>query len=270
MRGPEGFIRFIMNILFLGDVVAKSGRDAVIHQLETLKHEYGADFAIVNAENAAHGKGITPKIYSNLIRAGADVVTLGNHAFSKKEMIHSIDGCTYLVRPANMEPADVGNTYVIRKCKDKRIAVVNVLGQAFMSNTASDPIRCLEELLKEIRADIVIVDFHGEATGEKMLFTRYFSERLTAVIGTHTHVQTADERIIDGCAFITDAGMCGPYDSILGRDPAEIMRHIIEGKSTTYKPATGPAVISGCLIEVDDETNRAVSIERIQIRPELN
>ncbi len=256
-----------MNILFLGDVVAKSGREAVLRQLGSLKEEYSADFTIVNAENAAHGKGITPKIYSSLIKAGADVITLGNHAFSKKEMIQEIDTCSFMVRPVNMEPTEAGNIIVIRRFKDLRIAVVNILGKAFMSGITDDPIPAMEKLLPQIRADIIIVDYHGEATSEKMMFTKYFSSRVTAVIGTHTHVQTADERIIDGCAFITDAGMCGAYDSILGRDSSEVMQHMIEGKLTSYTPAGGPAVISGCLITVDEETCRAVSIRRIQKRP---
>lgn len=257
-----------MRILFLGDVVARSGRDAVFRNLKQLKKDYRADFAVVNAENSAHGKGISAKIYHRLMQSGADAVTLGNHAFSKKEIIKSIDLCPSLVRPANLEPLDVGCDAVVTECCGKRIAVVNILCQAFMCPVSEKPIPAMEKLLSKISADIIICDLHGESTGEKMLFARYFADRLTAVIGTHTHVQTADERIIGGCAFISDVGMCGAYDSILGRDADELMANLIENRITRYTPAAGPAIICGCLIETDDETDRAVRITRIQIRPD--
>ncbi len=256
-----------MKILFLGDVVAKCGREAVIRNIKSLKNEYGADFVIVNAENAAHGKGITASIYSRLTAAGADVITLGNHAFSKKEIINQIDLCENLVRPANLEPTHIGQAYVVRECFGKKIAVASIMCEAFMCPVSRNPVDAMRKLLEEIRADLIIVDLHGESTGEKMTFTRYFKNELTAVIGTHTHVQTADERLIDGCAFISDVGMCGAYDSILGRDADEVMSHYIDKKLTRYTPACGPALICGCLIETDDTTNRAVSITRIQKRP---
>ena len=255
-----------MNILFLGDVVARSGREAVIRDLPSLQKEYKADFTIVNGENSAHGKGITKKIYHQLVEAGADVITLGNHAFAKREIISDINDCPAMVRPANMEPLDAGSSCVIRECMGKKIAVINILGDAFMNSTGH-PIMVMEDLLKGLDADIVIVDLHGEATSEKILFARYFAEKVTAVIGTHTHVQTADETIINGCAFITDAGMCGPYDSVLGRDTGEVLARLLDDMPTYYKPASGRVVICGCLIEVDETTNRAVNITRIQKRP---
>lgn len=255
-----------MNILFLGDVVARSGREAVTRDLPALQREYSADFTIVNGENAAHGKGITKKIYKQLMDAGADVITLGNHAFSKREILETINDCPAMVRPANMEPFHAGSSCVIKECMGKRIAVINILGSAFM-NATGHPILVMEELLKGLEADIIIVDLHGEATSEKILFARYFSEKVTAVIGTHTHVQTADETVINGCAFITDAGMCGPYDSVLGRDTGEVLARLLDDMPTYYKPASGRVVICGCLIRVDDRTNRAVSISRIQKRP---
>ena len=256
-----------MNILFLGDVVARSGREAVIADLPALQKEYAADFTVINGENAAHGKGITKKIYNQLIEAGADVITLGNHAFSKREILQDINSCPAMVRPANMEPLHAGSSCVIKECKGKRIAVINILGSAFMNSTGH-PILVMEELLKGLEAGIILVDLHAEASSEKILFARYFSEKVTAVLGTHTHVQTADETIINGCAFITDTGMCGPYDSVLGRDTGEVLARLLNDMSTYYKPATGRVVICGCLIEIDDETNRAVRITRIQKRPE--
>lgn len=257
-----------MKILFLGDVVAKSGREAVIRSLGALKMETGADFVIVNGENAAHGKGITSAIYSRLIKAGADIVTLGNHAFSKNEILQNIDLCPYLVRPANLEPLDAGSPFAVRRCGGKKIAVVSVLCEAFMCPVTDSPFAAMEKLLPAIDADLILVDLHGESTGEKIAFTRYYANRLTAVIGTHTHVQTADERVIDGCAFISDVGMCGPYNSILGRDYEEVVSRYVYKKTSRYTPAAGPAVICGCLIETDDDTGRALRITRIQKRPQ--
>jgi metallophosphoesterase (TIGR00282 family) len=257
-----------MRILFLGDVTGKSGRAAVIDRLGSLKAEYSPDFTIVNGENSAHGKGITGKIYRSLKAAGADVITLGNHAFSKKEILNDMDGCPDLVRPLNMEPLDAGSGWIIRECCGKKIAVVNLLGTVFMDGYTEEPVPCMERLLPKLHADIIFVDLHAEATSEKELFFQYFHDRLTAVIGTHTHVQTADERVKGGCAFLSDAGMCGVYDSILGRDIDEVLRHSVRKEPTHFLPAEGPAVLCGALIDIDDQTNRAVHIERIQKRPE--
>lgn len=256
-----------MKILFLGDVVAKSGREAVIRNLRNMKAETGADFVIVNGENAAHGKGITASIYSRLTSAGADVVTLGNHAFSKKEIIENMDLCPRLVRPANIEPADAGTPFVVAECGGKRIAVVSIMCEAFMMPVTMPPYEAMSRLLPEIDADLIIVDLHGESTGEKMMFARVFADRVTAVIGTHTHVQTADEQIIDGCAFITDVGMCGPFNSVLGRDADEVISRYVYKKPSRYTPAAGPSLICGCLIETDEKTNRAIRIVRMQKRP---
>jgi len=256
-----------VNILFLGDVVAESGRDTVVNTLATIKQQYEIDFTIVNAENSAHGKGITQKIYQELINAGADVITLGNHAFAKKEIICAFDQCPFMIRPANMEPLDVGNSVIIREIDNLHIAVINLLGNVFMMPSTTGPIEVMEELLKEIDVDIIIVDLHGEATSEKILFAEYFADKVTAIFGTHTHVQTADERIIRGCSFITDVGMCGPYDSVLGRDIGELISHVIKHQPTVYMPAKGPCIISGCVVKVDETSCRAVSIERIKIFP---
>ena len=256
-----------MNILFLGDVVGRTGRNALRHRLPDLKREYAADFIVINGENAAHGKGITTSIYRELINAGADVITLGNHAFSKAEIITGFQECPFLVRPANMEPADIGRSYVIRECRGKRIAAVNILGSVFMNNASGESYPVMERLLNEIEADIILVDLHAEATGEKELFWYLFRDRITALIGTHTHVQTADEKIGQGCAYISDVGMCGSFESVLGRDIQELIdrRH---GVATRYTPSQSPAVICGVLIEIDDSTNRAAAIRRIQIRPD--
>jgi len=256
-----------MNILFLGDVTARSGRAAVVRRLPSLKKECAADFTIVNGENAAHGKGITTSIYRELMNAGADVITLGNHMFSKREITEHMEECPYLIRPGNQIPLAPGNSWVVRECRGKRIAVVSLSGSVFMDNISESPISAMEKLLKEIEADLIITDLHAEATGEKELFLHCFKDRLTAVIGTHTHVQTADEHVYEGCAYITDAGMCGPVDSILGRDPEEVKTKQLLGVKTAYRPSENPAMICGVLIKTDDVSCRALSIERIQERP---
>ena len=217
-----------MNILFLGDVFAKSGRNAVVEHIPLLKAKFNCDLVIVNGENAAHGKGITEKIYHSLMDAGADVITLGNHAFSKSEIRESLGTCTSLVFPKNIEHEGTVPYYVIKEVNGKKIAVVNLLGQVFMDCASASPLEVMEDLLDEIVADIIIVDLHAEATSEKELFLRVFAKDVTAVIGTHTHVQTADEKIYKGCAFISDVGMCGPYDSIIGRDAEEIIGRIVK------------------------------------------
>lgn len=256
-----------MRILFLGDVFAKSGRNAVVERLPLLKADYNCDFVIVNGENAAHGKGITKKIYQSLMDAGADVVTLGNHAFSKSEIKESIETCASLVFPKNIEHEGNVPSYIIKEVKGKKVAVTNILGQVFMDCATTSPLEAMEDLLDEIDADIIIVDLHAEATSEKELFLRVYAHEVTAVIGTHTHVQTADEKIFEGCAFISDVGMCGPYDSVIGRDAEEIIRKIIKNEKTHFTPGDGEAIICGCVIDIDDETNRATNIIRIQERP---
>ncbi|MBQ9327755.1 MAG: TIGR00282 family metallophosphoesterase [Solobacterium sp.] len=255
-----------MKILFLGDVVSRSGRIAVKRRLADLKQEVGANFTVINGENAAHGKGITSSIYNELMEAGADVITLGNHSFSKHEILGKLNECPYLVRPANMDPEEPGNCVVIRECQGKRIAVVNILGGVFMNNALGESYPVGERLLNSIDADIILVDFHGEATGEKELFWYLYRDRITAMVGTHTHVQTADERIAHGSAYISDVGMCGSFDSILGRDVDEMIART-HGKATRYTPAETPAILCGVVIEIDDATNRAIRITRIQERP---
>lgn len=256
-----------MNILFLGDIVADSGIRAVTSSLSDLKKQYRIDFTIANGENAADGKGITVPIYDELRQAGIDVITLGNHAFSHHQIVNSLKQMDHLIRPANMEPLNVGQSYILCPCHGRQIAVVNLLGSAFMHACAGDPYLYAERMMKNIHADIIIIDFHAEATSEKETMLEIVKEKAAALIGTHTHVQTADEKIEEGCAFICDAGMCGPYDSILGRDKDEVLAKLVTRHATRYQAASGEPVICGVVIEIDDVTNRAVHIQRIQRRP---
>lgn len=257
-----------MKVLFIGDIVGSVGREIVREKLPQLKEEYAIDLVVANGENAAHGKGITRKIYQQLLSYGVDVITMGNHTFSKNDIFQFIEEADRMVRPANMEPTDYGEHTIVVKVLDKRVAISNLSGEVWMHNVIDSPFDCMEDILQDVEADIYLVDFHGEATSEKIAFAYHFSDRIQAVVGTHTHVQTADERIVYGCAAITDLGMCGAYTSVLGRDVEEIVTRFTTDEKTKFQIANGPAIFCGAVVEIDDLSNRAVAIERIQIRPE--
>ncbi|MDD6675135.1 MAG: TIGR00282 family metallophosphoesterase [Lactimicrobium massiliense] len=258
-----------MKILFLGDIVAQSGVSAVCASTPLLQAQYHPDFIIANGENAADGKGMTRELYTRLKAAGIDVITLGNHAFSKRAFLQDAEDCPDIIWPANIGSYAPQRPVLIRIVKEKRVAVLNILGNVFMNADYEDPILVTKKIMNHISADIILIDFHAEATSEKSIYFQYFKDRVTAMIGTHTHVQTADEKVENGCAFISDVGMCGPYDSVLGRDRNEAMDHAITGCSH-YRPSDKEAVVCGAMIDIDDHTNRAVSIERIQLRPGSN
>ncbi len=258
-----------MKILFLGDIVGKAGRDIIFHYLPIIKKEEKIDLTIANGENSAHGKGITRKIYDRFKEVGIDCVTLGNHAYSKKEIIEHVDECHDLVFPYNYAN-DLRKEPKILKVKGLSICICNILGTAFMAENAFDQYRAMDEILTKYKADLYFVDLHAEATAEKILFAHYYSDRLVAVCGTHTHVQTADERLINGCAYITDVGMNGVYDSIIGRDIEEMKAAMIRKEKTRFTVASGPSIFCGVIIEIDEKTKRAISIKRSQIRPHID
>lgn len=252
----------MLRVLFIGDIVGKSGRDIVKKVLPKLKAEEHIDFVIANGENAAHGKGMTPKIFHELISFGIDVITMGNHTYSK-HTIFDIISDHRLIRPINLLPNDQGCGVRHFVVNGQKIAVINIMGKVFMDRVEMDPFLALNSVsLKNI---INIVDFHGEVTSEKIVFAHYFKSKLTAVIGTHTHVQTADERLIENCAFISDVGMCGAYDSVLGRDLNEVFDSFIHKNKTHYKVADGLGIF--CAVIIDIEGSEARSIKRIQLRP---
>lgn len=257
-----------MKILFIGDIVGSVGREVVRDLLPGLKEQHQIDLVVANGENSAHGKGITRKIYQQLLGCGINVITMGNHTFSKNDIYQFIEEADRMVRPANMEPVDYGQHTTVVKVNGKRVAISNLSGEVWMNNVVDSPFYCMEEILNDIEADIYLVDFHGEATSEKIAFTYCFSGRVQAVVGTHTHVQTADERLVYGTAAITDLGMCGAYTSVLGRDVEEIVTRFTTDEKTKFKIALGPGIFCGAIVEVDDATNKAIHIERIQIRPE--
>lgn len=256
-----------MRLLFVGDVVGAVGRKMVFDNVPRLREEKNIDLVICNAENAAHGKGITRKIYNQLMNAKVDMITMGNHTFSKKNLEDVIDEMDKMVRPANMFPLEHGKGWRIFEFHGKKIALVNLIGEVFMVNVSESPFKKMEEILSQIDADVILVDLHAEATSEKIAFTYEFAKRCHVIVGTHTHVQTADERIVDDhCAAITDLGMCGPYHSVIGRDVDEVLRRFKYQENTRFTMAEGKGIFNGCIVELDDDTNQAISIERIQIK----
>ncbi|MFV0381804.1 MAG: TIGR00282 family metallophosphoesterase [Breznakia sp.] len=258
-----------MNILFVGDVVGASGRRALQEHVIRLKKEKNIDLVIANAENAAHGKGITFKIYKQLQQYGVDVITMGNHTFSKDTILNFIDEADVLIRPMNLEPVEYGQYYKLIDICNTRVCVTNIMCEVFMHNVSASPFSCMEQLLEEVQADMYIVDLHGEATSEKTAFANYFKDKVHVVLGTHTHVQTADERIIENCAFISDVGMCGAYDSIIGREVEEVLTRFTSDKKTRFTVAEGDFLFCAVCIEIDEITKQVQNIERIQIRPKM-
>lgn len=257
-----------MNLLFLGDIVGKQGREIIRDLLPFIKEKYNIDFVVCNAENSAHGKGITIKIYNELKALGIGVITMGNHTYSKSDILEHIDEMNDIVFPVNHIKTD-SHLYKVINVLGTNICFVNLLGNAFLGDFTTDLYEGMNriiELTKNLNIDFYFVDLHGESTAEKRLFVEYYKDKkVGVVVGTHTHVQTADERMINDTAFITDVGMCGAYDSIIGRSIEESIKSNILKEKTRYEVADNKAVLCGCVINVDKKKVR--SIQRIQIRP---
>lgn len=256
-----------MRILFIGDVVGSPGRDMVKEYVPKLKTKYKPHFTIINGENAAHGKGLTEKIYHSLIQSGADAITMGNHTWDKKEIFDFIDDVPNLVRPANFPEGTPGKGITYVKANGKELAVINLQGRTFLP-PLDDPFLKADELIIEAakRTPYIFIDFHAEATSEKLALGWYADGRASAVVGTHTHVQTADNRILPkGTAYITDVGMTGPYDGILGMDRETIIKRFKTNLPVRFTVAEGKTTLSGVVIDIDDQTKKAVKIERILI-----
>ncbi len=255
-----------MNIVFIGDIVGRPGRRAVKKFLPEIVRRFQVDLVVANAENIAHGTGATPALLDELRGYGVHVFTMGNHTWRKKEMVEGIDALSDVARPANYANAAPGVGSVVYALADRRRAgVINLIGRVYMA-----PVDCpFARVEKELRAmskdlRIIMVDMHAEATSEKAAMAWHLDGRCTAVVGTHTHVQTADERILPkGTAFITDIGMCGPYNSILGVEKDLVINKLISGLPYKWEVASGPAQFSALFIEADDRTGRALSVQRI-------
>ncbi|MBC8064177.1 MAG: TIGR00282 family metallophosphoesterase [Chlorobia bacterium] len=254
----------VYTILFLGDVVGKPGRGAVKEGLPSLLDTHQPLFTVINGENSAGGVGITPEIAEELYKQGADAITLGNHAFNKKEIAPYLETGKPIVRPANMPAAIPGKGLTVVEKDDIRLAVMNVCGRVFM-DSYDDPFACVDGLLGGLDTDHRFLDFHAEATSEKIAMGWHCAGRASAVVGTHTHVQTADETILPGgTAYITDVGMCGPVRSVLGMDREVILKRFRTTLPQRFEVANEPGVICGVAISVERDTGRAVAIQRIR------
>jgi 2',3'-cyclic-nucleotide 2'-phosphodiesterase len=255
-----------MKVLFIGDIVGKPGRELIRKGLQGLTERLDVDLVIANAENAAAGFGVTRDIGDSLLESGVHVMTSGNHIWAKKEVIEYIAGQPRLLRPANYPAGVPGRgSYVAQTGDGRAVGVVNVMGRVFMQSI-DDPFTVV---LREIeamrgRTRIIVVDFHAEATSEKVAMGWHLDGKVTLVVGTHTHVQTADERILPhGTAYITDAGMTGPHDSIIGMEREPSLARFLNGMPTRYEPATGNPRLNGVVVEADDKTGHALSIDRV-------
>ena len=257
-----------MRIVFVADVFGPPGREAVEARLPGLREELGAHLAVVNGENVADGRGITPRLADRLLTAGADVVTLGNHVWARDGIGPYLSKADRVIRPENLGSGAPGRGLAVVEAADGTpVAVCNLLGQLFLDVPVS-PFEVLDRLVDEARghAKVVLVDFHAEATSEKMAVARMLDGRVTAVIGTHTHVQTADARILrGGTAAISDAGMTGPHDSVIGVEAELAIRRMRTGIPVRFKPATGGVRLEGVVIDCDPETGKATAIEPLRI-----
>ncbi len=261
-----------MRILFLGDVVGRTGRAAVRSKLAGLRADWRLDFIVVNGENASSGIGLSATNAEELLQAGADCITLGDHAFDQKDMLGYIDTEPRILRPLNYAKTAPGRGMQTYKLPDgRKIAVAQVLGQVFMKRAYDDPFSTIDAALKTAPlgglVQAVVVDIHCEATSEKMAMGHWCDGRASLIAGTHTHVPTSDAQILPkGSAYITDAGMCGDYDSVIGMDKAEPMRRFITGMAKgRFTPASGEATLSGVFVETNDRTGTAVSVCPVRV-----
>ncbi len=257
-----------MKILLIGDIVGNSGVKKVKELIPQYKNQKNIDFIIANGENSADGMGITLKIYEDLKKAGVDVVTMGNHTWGKKEIFNFIED-EQIVRPANYPEGVPGKGYTIREVNDKKIAVVNLIGRVDVGILSENPFLKMDEILAEIqnKANIIIVDFHAEATAEKIAMGYYLDGRVTTVFGTHTHVQTADETILEkGTGYITDIGMTGPRKSVIGMEIAASVKRFTTTLPERYKVSEDKEVVlTGCILEINDENSRIQKISRVRM-----
>ena len=256
-----------MKILAVGDIVGELGVKELKNNLYKIRQKEEIDFVIVNGENSAEGMGSTERNFKDIISQNVDVVTMGNHTWGKKEIFKFIDH-PKLIRPANYPKGVVGKGYSIYNCKDKKIAVINLLGRVYINILSDNPFLVAKEIVEKIKdeVDIIIIDFHAEATGEKITLGHYLDGKVTAIYGTHTHVQTADERILPkGTGFISDIGMTGPKNSALGMDISVVIKRFETALPERYKMAKGECMLNGVIFDIDDNTNKVKKITRINM-----
>ena len=260
-----------MKIFYCGDIVARSGRETVLENIDTIKNEFKPDILMLNVENAAHGFGVTPGICRDFLARGADVLITGNHFLNQRDIVPYLDDCKVIIRPANIPSNNPGRGFVIYELADgRRILVIQVLGRLFME-AVDCPVQAIDNIIKNYtlgkNIEAIFVDIHAEATSEKLSLGYYLDGRVSCVAGTHTHVPTADARILpQGTAYITDVGMCGDYDSVLGFEKeAPINRLLRRYTGDRLSPAHGKGTLYGIFVETDDSTGHATSIRQIKL-----
>ncbi|MFA4844364.1 MAG: TIGR00282 family metallophosphoesterase [Candidatus Margulisiibacteriota bacterium] len=255
-----------LNLLFIGDLVGAYGREVLKRLLAEIKSEYAVDFVIVNGENSAHGYSITEKIYHELLDLGVDAITMGNHVWEKKEIVTKIEALNQMVRPANYPAGTPGADHLLLDCQGVKIGIVNLLGRVFMQ-CLDCPFQVAERLISKLREQtkIILVDFHAEATSEKCAMGYFLDGKVSAVVGTHTHVMTADERVLTGgTAFISDVGMVGAQESIIGMNKEQILKRFTTQLPEKFAPTEeGPGLFNAVLVRVDTVTGKAQEIKRI-------
>ena len=256
-----------MKVLMIGDVVAKPGRIALLERIQDLREQHDIDLAIMNAENLAGGFSVTPGLCNQLFASGIDVMTSGNHIFDKKEAIEYIGKQPRLIRPANYPPNTPGNGYWVGEVNGTHVAVMNVMGRVFMP-PSDDPFRVIDSVLESLPAEVTVrlVDMHAEATSEKVALGWYLDGRVSGVLGTHTHVQTADERILPGgTAYLTDIGMTGSYAGVIGMDKADVIARFTSVTARRADHATGQVQICAAVLDIDESTGRTRKIDRLNL-----
>lgn len=258
----------LLTLLCAGDVVGTPGRQALRQGLAAIGKQRAIDCAIVNAENAAGGAGLTPALYEKIVEGGAHLITLGDHVYRYRDIIPTLETSERIVRPANLPTTAPGREFAIHTTPNgPRVAVVSLLGRMFMKIQSNCPFAAVDRVLRMIPADvkIVVVDMHAEATSEKVAMGWHLDGRVSVLFGTHTHIPTADERILPkGTAYITDLGMTGPYDSVLGRDKSRVLSSMISAVPSKFDVATDDARMCGILVSVESTTGRATAVERIR------
>lgn len=262
----SAIVHAMLKLLFLGDIVGEPGRRAVIETVPRWREERGIDFVVVNGENSANGRGITPKICTDLLRAKVAVITSGDHIWDQKEILPHLDIEPRLLRPLNYPPGTPGRGSIVLDTPKGKVAVINAQGRTFMQPPLENPFLAMREEVERLRAEtpVIFVDMHAETTSEKIAMGRFLDGKVSAVIGTHTHTQTADDQIFPGgTAFLSDAGMCGPQVSCLGREIEPIIQRFLTGRPVMYPVASGSVKLHGALIEIDESSGKATKIERV-------
>jgi len=259
----------VLKLLFIGDIVGKPGREVVETKLAGLRRERGIDFVVANAENAAAGAGITGTIARSLLSSGVDAITLGDHVWDQRGWENEIGEMDHVCRPANLPASNPGWDHVVIEARGFKVAVFTVLGRQYMNLKAEDPFACADRMVERLKgqADAILVEIHAEATSEKQALGWHLDGRVTAVLGTHTHVPTADAAVLPrGTAFMCDVGMTGPYTSVLGREVAPVIARFMDGMPRRFEVATADVRMSAALVEIDPSMARATGIELLTVR----